>query len=92
MFTKTSEWLGWLTASLENPGDLKAHAKEETLWHLSRCSAEDAADLHAALDAENAELSHELARNQAPSGIARLMRRQEIVQGALQAFELVKNR
>jgi hypothetical protein len=92
MFTKSGEWLGWLTASLENPGDLKAHAKEETLWHLSRCGAEGAADLHAALDAENSELSQELARDHAPSSIARLMRRQEVTQGASQAFELVKNR
>ena len=91
MFTKTSQWLDWLTASHENPGDLKAHAKEETLWHLSRWGAEDAVDLRAVLDAENTELSRELARAQTPSGIARLMRRQEIVQGALQAFEEIQN-
>jgi hypothetical protein len=77
---------GW-TASVEKPGDLKALSKEKTALHLLRCRDDEANDLRAMLGVENADLSRQLAVVRAPSSMAVLMRRQEIVRGALQGFE-----
>jgi hypothetical protein len=87
MLTKSTRWLEGLTASVEKPGDLKALSKEKTALHLSRCSDDEANDLRATLGVENADLSRQLAVVRAPSSMAVLMRRQEIVRGALQGFE-----
>jgi hypothetical protein len=87
MLTKITRWLEGLTAGMENPGDLKALAKEQTALHLSRCSEDEANALRANLGVENRDLSRQLAVVQAPSSMTVLMRRQEIVRGALQAFE-----
>jgi hypothetical protein len=87
MLTKIARWLEGLTAGIEKPGDLKARAKEKTALHLSRCGVDEANDLRAMLVVENRDLSRQLAVVQAPSSMAVLMRRQEIVRGALQAFE-----
>jgi hypothetical protein len=87
MLTKTTRWLEGLAAGIEKPGDLKARAKEKTALHLSRCSDDEASDLRAMLGVENADLSRQLAVVQAPSSMTVLMRRQEIVRGALQAFD-----
>ena len=84
---KTTRWLEGLTAGVENPGGLKARAKEETAIHLSRCSEDEAGALRTKLEVENRHLSRQLAVVQAPSSMTVLMRRQEIVRGALQAFE-----
>ena len=85
--TKTTRWLEGLTAGIEKPGDLKMLAKEKTALHLSQCSEDEASALRANLLVENRDLSRQLAVVQAPSSITVLMRRQEIVRGALQAFE-----
>ena len=85
--TKTTRWLEGLTAGMEKPGDLKKLAQEKTALHLSQCSEEEASALRANLLVENRDLSRQLAVVQAPSSMTVLMRRQEIVRGALQAFE-----
>ena len=87
MPTEMTRWLEGLTAGKENPGDLKARAKENTALHLSRCGEDEASALRTKLEVENRDLSRQLAVVQAPSSMAVLMRRQEIVRGALQAFE-----
>jgi hypothetical protein len=88
MLTKTTRWLEGLAVGIEKPGDLKALAKEKTALHLSRCGVDVANDLRVMLGLENADLSRQLAVVKAPSSMAVLMRRQEIVRGALQAFEM----
>jgi hypothetical protein len=88
MLTKTTRWLEGLAVGIEKPGDLKALAKEKTALHLSQCSEDEASALRANLLVENRDLSRQLAVVQAPSSMAVLMRRQEIVRGALQAFEM----
>jgi hypothetical protein len=87
MLAKTTRWLEGLTAGMEKPGDLKARAKAKTALHLSRCSEDEASALRTKLEVENRDLSRQLAVVQAPSSMTVLMRRQEIVRGALQAFE-----
>jgi hypothetical protein len=87
MLAKTTRWLEGLTAGMEKPGELKARAKEKTGLHLLRCSDDEASALRAKLEVENRDLSRQLAVVQAPSSMTVLMRRQEIVRGALQAFE-----
>ena len=54
---------------------------------LSRCGDDEAAALRADLDAENAEITRRLAMVQSTASVSAVMRRLEIVRGALRAFE-----
>jgi hypothetical protein len=82
-----TRWLDGLTAGLENPGELEELAREETAVLLSRCGDDEAAALRADLDAENAEITRRLAMVQSTASVSAVMRRLEIVRGALRAFE-----
>jgi hypothetical protein len=70
----------------------KRRAAEETARLLSTCSENEASALHLALEEEDAELVRQLPLHRPSAVIGAIIRRQEIVLAALQAFEKRKSR
>jgi hypothetical protein len=81
----TTRWLDGLPAAgLEN---LKGRATEETAAFLEKCDDDEVAGLRADLETELAEIVTRLATVQSTAAASATAQRQEIVLGALQAFE-----
>jgi hypothetical protein len=78
-------WLGGLPAAgLDN---LKGRAREETAAYLEKCTDDEVAELRADLEAERAELKTRLQTVQSSAATSETAQRQEIVVGALEAFD-----
>jgi hypothetical protein len=86
-------WLSELAARLEGSGELAERAEEVTASHLTRCSDAQAAALKAVLTVESAEITRMVAHHRGAAGaISAIGRLQQIVEGALRAFEALPNR
>jgi hypothetical protein len=90
---KSRQWLEGLIVEFERKiSDLKRRAAEETAQHLLTCSEDEASALRGVLEEENDELVRQLPFHRPSAAIGAIIHRQEIVLGALQAFEKPKAR
>jgi uncharacterized protein (DUF305 family) len=85
-------WLAELAARLEGSGELAERAEEVTASHLARCSDAQAAALKAVLTVESAEITRMVAHHRGAGAMSAIIRLQQIVEGALRAFEASPNR
>ncbi len=85
-------WLAELAAGLAGSRELAERAEEATASHLARCTDAQAAALKAVLTAESAEIAGMVAKHRGAGAMSAIIRLQQIVEGALRAFEASPNR
>jgi hypothetical protein len=85
-------WLAELAARLEGSRELAERAEEVTASHLARCTDAQAAALKTVLTVESAEIARMVAQHRGAGAMSAIIRLQQIVDGALRAFEASPNR